>query len=552
MSEKNGGVVVPFALPVRRMRQAAAGYLKRRMPVEAVELYRQALEKEDSPDLRLDLAEALVDLQCYEQAGDLLYRTLSRADAPEETWLLLARCNLALDREEAATDSLYHLLALDPYSALADIARDMLGDMEDDTLGSAPRLRKLKARANDAWLSGDLPLARRRMRRAIRLTTRPAQLRISLAMLEWGANRPKQAYNQLALALREEPNAPRVISSLCMTLDRMGRHRMAYAYLERLAALCDTAALEPLFFITAQLLNAWDAARRYFMKRLRRAPCRVALMHPLAALLCEKGDLETARKLWERALRICPEDEWARLCLRRLDETPPRLPNRDGECPKEDGYAIIAPLLARIKAGESAEALLAPGSESRHALDWCFAQPGFDGQKDVLAALCTLSGNAVCDYLRQLLTLPTVDPSLRRQAVLGLYDLGDTEPMPILTGQRMGLAQQVDQGRAPRRWPVFLSLLLQEARRLRQPEPLAAFAAESWRGMTETQRARATGEDGYAYVKAVELAYLRQTGQADKEARVRAQLQVSPRRVDRILSRLAKQGAHAPKGDDKA
>ncbi len=553
MSEKNGGVVVPFALPVHRMRQAAAGYLKRRMPVEAVELYRQALEKEDSPALRLDLAEALADLQCYEQASNLLYPMLRRADAPIETWLLLARCNLALGREEGATDCLYHLLALDPYSDLADTARDMLGDMEDETLGSAPRLSKLESRANDAWLNDDWPLARRRMRRAIKLTAHPALLRLSLASLEWDGLRPtRKAYNQLALALKEEPNSPQVISSLCMALDKMGRHRMACGYLNRLAALCDTAALEQLFFTTARILNAWGAARRYFMKRLRRAPCRVALMHPLAVLLCEKGDVETARKLWERALRLCPEDELARLYLRRLNETPPRLPRHGWIRMREDGFAIIAPLLARIQAGESGDDLFVPGSESRHQLDWCFAQRVFDGQKVVLAALCTLTGDAVRDYLRQLLTLPTVEPSLREQIVLHLYDTGYTEPLPILTGQRMGLAQPVDKNKPPRRWPMFLFLLLQETREVHEAAPLVAFAAERWREMTETQRARATDEDSYAYVKAVELSYLRQTGQADREARVRARLQVSPRRVERILSKLTTQGAHAPKGDDKA
>lgn len=553
MSEKNGGVVVPFALPVRRMRQAAADYLKRRMPVEAVELYRQALEKEDSPELRLDLAETLADLQCYEQASDLLYRMLSCPDAPKDTWLLLARCNLALGRKDGATDCLYHLLALDPYSGMADNARDMLGDMDDESLGSAPRLAKLKARANIAWLEDNEPLARRRMRRAIKLTAHPARLRITLASLEWEDGHPTQkAYNQLALALKEEPDSPRVISSLCITLDRMGRHRMAYGYLERLASLCDSAALELLFFTTARMLNAWGAARRYYMKRLRRAPCRVAVLHPLAALLCEKGDLETARKLWERALRICPEDEWARLCLRRLDETPPRLPKCHGECPREDGYAIIAPLLARIRAGESGEDLLAPGSESRHQLDWCFSQRAFDGQSVVLTALCTLNSDAVRDYLRQLLPLPTLNPTLRRQAVVSLCDMGYTEPLPVLTEQRMGLAQQVDQDRPPRQWPMFLSLLLQETRELRQSEALAAFAADRWRGMTERQRARAAGEDAYAYVKAMTKAYLRQTGQADKEAHACTQLQMSPRRVERIVTRLITQGAHAPKGDDKA
>lgn len=528
--------VAPLAMPSAQLRRRAAVYRRHRQPLTALELLRQAMERDDTTAVRLELAETLLALANYEQASELLYRTLSRPDAPPEAWMLLARAQDALGRTAAAADCLYHYLALDMYSDHADLARDMLASLEQDGDAHGPfRLDALVRRALLAWKAGSRDLAHKRMNRALRISTHPERQRLTLALLAMAETDYAAAYGHLIHALRRSPGHPRVLTALCVTLHAMGRKRAAAGMLEKCARSCQTPESEALFFSAAWTLGAKNALFRYLKERLRQAPCRAALLHPMA-VLCSRSDPQQAARLWQRVLRITPADQRARFCLRRLESAPDHPVPPDASMPLPEIQGILRSLLGALSEPDA----LCVGSQSRMLADWFFTLPDERLQSLTLRMLSLTRGGELEAYLRELLTAPGVLPEIRQQVILRLHAMGVSEPLPMLTGQRMSMAQYAGDTLGKRRFSVFLALFLQETRQHGQSMPMAFYAAEVWRHMSPRQRAQATGERGYATVKAMELRYLLENHRECDAWRTLKRVQVSPRRVYRVLRRLAR------------
>lgn len=535
MSDKNLPNVVPFTLPASRMRKRAADYRRRRQPLNALELLRQAMELRDASFTRVELCETLMSMSNYEQASDLLYRTLSRDDAPVDAWLLLSRCQEALGHRIAATDCLYHYLTLDPMSGTADHVRDMLSMMEaDDSLHEPFRLSGLCHRALLAWKRNDRDLAHRRMERAISIAQRPARLQLTLALLYMAEGNHAAACTLLGRVLHREPEHPRALSGMCVVLYTLGRQRTALGLLEKTARVCTSPETEGMFLTAAYTMSAWGTMRRYLEAQLRRTPCRVALLHPMAALLAPT-EPNRARRLWQRILRIDPADQRARIGLRNLDEGRKLLPPGE-ELPEMDLLEIGLNILPPLEQQEP----LTPGSQARQIADWTFAQDQPSLQSSIFQMLTQLPVPGLEDYFRELLTAPGTLPSIRQKALTYLDGHGFTEPLPMLIGSRVSMAQCVHRQAGRRRFPMFLMLLLQETRYLHQSMPLAFYAAKIWQQLPPRAQAQAAGENSYAYVKAMEVRYLLDTHQDETALRVMRRLLVSKRRVQRVLRTIGR------------
>ena len=326
MKEHQLGQVVPFTISAGRMRRGAQEYRRRGQQVEAAELLRRAAEQEDTPLGWLHLAEQLRHMGCWEQAAQLVYRLLARDDAPPAAWLELGRCLRRLGRTEAAIDSLEHYLAEDSFSDAADDARELLDELEFFPEEPDPfRLPILIRRGVTAWQAGRCDLGERRLRRAIRLSGSPARLYMTLGMLLMQEGRFPEACAALNAARRAEPDHEGYTAMLCMALDQCGRRRAARGLMRQCASRCDTAEAENLFLQAARSMHADREEERFLRGWLRKHPCRLTYLQAMAAVCWRKGEREQALALWQRMLRIDPENARARTLLAFAEEKPDAL-----------------------------------------------------------------------------------------------------------------------------------------------------------------------------------------------------------------------------------
>lgn len=190
---------------------------------------------------------------------------------------------------------------------------------------------------------------------------------------------------------------------------------------------------------------------------------------------------------------------------------------------------------------------LAPGAQARQIADWAFAQDDpqlqnslFDVFLEMLLPETETPIPGLETYFRELLTAPGTLPSVRQKALTYLDAHGFTEPLPMLMGSRMSMAQCVHRQAGRRRFSMFLMLLLQETRYLHQSMPLAFYAADIWQQLPPKAREQASGTNSYAYVKAIEIRYLMDAHQDEAALRVMRRLLVSKRRVRRVLRTLGR------------
>ena len=540
MKEHQLGQVVPFTISAGRMRRGAQEYRRRGQQVEAAELLRRAAEQEDTPLGWLHLAEQLRHMGCWEQAAQLVYRLLARDDAPPAAWLELGRCLRRLGRTEAAIDSLEHYLAEDSFSDAADDARELLDELEFFPEEPDPfRLPILIRRGVTAWQAGRCDLGERRLRRAIRLSASPARLYMTLGMLLMQEGRFPEACAALNAARRAGPDHEGYTAMLCMALDQCGRRRAARGLMRQYAPRCDTAEAENLFLQAARSMRADGEEERFLRGWLRKHPCRLTYLQAMAAVCWRKGEREQALALWQRMLRIDPENARARTLLALAEENPDAvLP------PEEEQVRLEARRMAqyaRKPEGAPPDWLITPGSDARTATDWCFETSDETLQLAVLEQLLQADTPLVRRYLREMLTNPMVYPSVRRQAMVTLATHGEMGPFHVLAGARMSTAEcRPVPVRRHGLWRHFLPHLLENTRAHGQTEAIVAFAAELWPQLTLAQREEAAGPGGFRWVKAMEILYLRLTGQDEAAGRVVREMEISLRKVSRALRAIAR------------
>ena len=69
---------------------------------------------------------------------------------------------------------------------------------------------------------------------------------------------------------------------------------------------------------------------------------------------------------------------------------------------------------------------------------------------------------------------------------------------------------------------------------------MAEFAASLWQMMTPAQRLEAAGQGQMVWCRAMEVLYLRVTGQDELAAHVAVHAAVSARKISRVLRRLGR------------
>jgi len=537
MNERNWGQVVPFALSASKMRRGANARRKQGAHVEATELLRQAAWAEDSPSGWLALGQQLRSLGCYEQASAILLRLLAREDRAPDIWLELGRCMRALSQNELALDCYYHYLQEDPYSAAADEARMALSDLEAPEHVHEPlRLMNLIHRGMHDWQDGRRDRSLRCLHRALRMTRHPERLGVTLALLHMAEGEPRAALPYIAALLRRDPHNPRCLTTLATIFSQMDKPRIARAILRRSMPYCQDVAGEELFLSAAQAISARKEAKEYLHARLRKQPHRIALLHALADRCHADGQKDKALQIWNRILRLDPDDRRARVLRKWAPEHPDAPLPPPFSLPALALRSQLAVLTEAVASHTPAQELLQSGTQTRALMDWCFSQRDLPRQSAALGLLMHSDHPAVIRYLKELLVFPTVPQEIQQCVLVRLAELGETGPMLLLMGARFTPVQcQKAQNKKQSLWRLFLPCLLHESRFWRQSPEIAALAADLWPMLSQAQRQEAATHGSICWAKAIEVLYLHMTGQEENALLVMEKLSVSPRRVRRIL-----------------
>lgn len=537
MNERNWGQVVPFTLSAAKMRRGANNRRKQGAHLEATELLRQAAWAEDSVMGWLALGQQLRALGCYEQAAVMLTRLLARDERTPEIWLELGRCLRAIGQRELALDCYYHFLQEDPYGPAADEARMALSDLEAPEHAHEPlRLMNLIHRGMHDWQEGRRERALRRLHRALRMTCRPERLGITIALLYMAEGNPHAALPYVAAVLRKEPNNPRCLTTMATIFSQMDKPRIARAFLRRSMPYCQDVPGEELFLSAADAIFARREAKDYLHERLRKQPHRIALLHTLADQCYAAGQRDRALQIWQRILRLDPDDRRARV-LRKWAPEHPELPLPPHyTLPAQALRSQLAHLTEAVASRIPVEEILRSGTQTRAVLDWCFTLRDAQRQSFALGLLMRSDHPAVRRYFKELLLSSAVAPEIQQCVLVRLAELGETGPMLLLMGGRFTPVQcQKTQNRPQNLWRLFLPTLLYESRFWRQSEEIVALAADLWPMLSPQQRQEAATQGSICWAKAIELLYLHMTGQEEAAFSVMEKLSVSPRRVRRIL-----------------
>lgn len=537
MNERNWGQVVPFALSAAKMRRGAHIRRKQGAHLEATELLRQAAWAEDSVLGWLALGQQLRALGCYEQASAILARLLAREERVPDIWLELGRCLRAMGQTEIALDCYYHFLQEDPYSAAADEARMALSDLEAPDHAHEPlRLMKLIHRGMSDWQDGRRERALRRLHRALRMTRQPERLSITIALMYMAEGNPHAALPYTALLLRREPQNPRCLTTMATIFSQMDKPRIARAFLRRSMPHCQDVAGEELFLSAAAAIFAHKEAGEYLRERLKKQPHRIALLHALADQCYADGQKEKAQQIWQRILRLDPDDRRARV-LRKWTPEHPEMPLPPPfSLPAQALRSQLAHLTEAVASHTPAEEMLRSGTQTRAVLDWCFSLRDAQRQSIALGLLMRSDHPAVIRYFKELLLSSAVAPEIQQCVLVRLAELGEMGPMLMLVGGRFTPVQcQKASNRPQSLWRLFLPSLLHESRFWQQSEHITALAADIWPLLSPEQRQEAATHGSICWAKAIELLYLHMTGQEEAAFSVMARLSVSPRRVRRIL-----------------
>lgn len=535
MTESRGsqGRIVAFNRSAAYLRRRAQEQRRRGARVEAVELMRLALQRQDTAGDRLLLAVFLREMGNNSQAAGLLYPLCAQPEPPPDAYFQLALCLHGMGNMESAKDALQHELWQNPE---AEDARELLAEwMFQESEDEVFRLGPLMGRAYQAERAGNLALARRRMRRAVRIAREQVRPRMAWAAMELEAGNPDRALPLAAAAWRREPENPRPWSLVCLTLQEAGKSRCARGFLRRVSGKGPGHPPDELVRYTALRLGDYAFLKRYMEERTRREDGNVFLLNSLAEACWQTGERERAHALWGRVLRIAPEDMRARGLRRLPTKEWQALPAPDA--PPEDALRQeMERLMTALMAGRSARELLAWDSPLRPVTLWALTAPSEEIQRVMLAVVARGEDTYTRRALRALLALPGVLPQIREQALGRLHALGETGQFTLLLHGRLSQVS-FGTGAAARRsrWRFFMRLLLLETRQYGQSRQIIAFAANVWRRMTPGQRELASGVPAYAWVKAMEAFYLHSTGQDAEIDRMIARLPISVRRVGRAL-----------------
>ena len=543
MSQNEQGMVYPFRLSGSRMRQSAVQLRRQGQALDALALVRRAAEQDDTPSAWQALAAELWQMGNWEAAVQLLARVLSREPHQAGAWIDMARCLQALDQSALAVDCAYHQLQEDPWSQEANAARALLAELEVIEEAKEPhRAQRLVHRSMVAWQSGDRELGERRVRRALRMVADKERLLVTAAMMCMLEMDFIGALKYLPRALKCNPDDPRTLTALATLYHQLGKRRISRGFLRSAAPHAESVMAEDGFLAAAWAQDAWQETEEYLAARMKRYPYRKALLAAKATMCCELERMEEAQQCWREILAIDPDDRHARTMIAYAQRDPENFISLPGMLPRSERKRQMAELLQAAEEHPVAE-LVRTGSRERQLVDWLLESSDLTEQRAAMALLGRDEASPeVIAYLKELLCRPFLRSEVRQWALVRLAEMGCREEMLIMAGSHYTIVQcqPVSEKKQEQPWRMFLPMLLWETRQYRQSHIIADFAASIWRNLSPAQKMDAVGSGRYVWCKAMEILYLRMSGEEERAAMAALHSPLSARRISRVLRRISR------------
>ncbi|HIS01687.1 MAG TPA: hypothetical protein IAA74_08820 [Candidatus Excrementavichristensenella intestinipullorum] len=423
--------------------------------LDALALQRRALEQEDTPACRMDLAQILCQMGCYEESNRILAGILGMGDPPNDCYFGLCCNYMGMGQHELAYRSMVQFLSQDPSATgrpeVSRIFRDLLRirfiQMRRPGNRGAYRSSLL---VEAAWLRnarGEEALAQRLLTRALRALkgrqTGPVRAQLAQVLVQRGM--PEAAAVQMDRALAQ-PQAPdEVLGAAARVYGRAGQWDKARSALQRLEGRKPRGKGLRVLLDACCDVKDDERVRLLAPRALGESPYDRKLLHQCAVNRVREGrPVEQAVSFWTRILRIDPQDVVARWNLRqaalgKLD----RSMSYDYDLPPEEARRWKHQLCQALWLDDAA---LEERFQRSHALeDRCrWALFGMDYQAQLMARrlLARINDPAARRLLHESMALPvtaiqasengwvspdvntvTVPPALRRPMKDALWEV---------------------------------------------------------------------------------------------------------------------------------
>ena len=506
------GQVVSFERPSHYWLRRAQRHRKRGEHHQAAALLRRAVALEPaSGELRLEYAQCLREMSCYEASTREAFRVLALEPTGFLPYGLIGRNMLSLGREQEAMDAFSHYLEQarvrqeDALLWEEENESFVLEDfLEEPHLGSA-RYETLLHIASLRLAQGDLEHAHRRLNRAARVHKGDARLHALFAMLYQALSQQERALRHALLSVQDKR---RHVASLCALASvRMQRGERGLAGAAMLAAAfhCRYPYDEQLFCFTASALNMPQPMLSMLRLGKRRNPDRVPTLYNLALALLRQGKTEEAVAYLHRCRDLDPEDVTALFMAQAVTGWVETGMSREEQCkqarqlpfypllPPEAEHRLLETLAHALSEGLPAfvNALQTDGLLYRQYL-YALASPIGNVGRSLFPVAMALAKNASDQaerLLRDVLLQNPQGEDGKRLALSMLMTLGAEPPYVLWQNGRI---IQVDPRATPARIAsVTQRLILRRilsARRMVQDSRLPAHALELLRRMDHRTR----------------------------------------------------------------
>jgi len=530
------GQVVSFEKPSGYWLRRAEHHRKRGEHHRAAALLRQAVALEPSSgDLRLQYAQTLRDLSCFEASTREAFGALALEPAGFLPFGIIGRNMLSLGREQEAVDAFSHYLQQSRSFPEIDLLWEMDEYLDlEDLLDGPPsrgfaRYEALMHIGSQRLAYGDLDRAGKILSKAARLGRTDARLHALYAMLYQATGSLSRAESHATLSVRKSPQHVASLCALASVRLQMGKRSLAATAMLAAAFHCHYPHEEQLFCFTASALNLPDITLAMLYHNKHNQPDRLPTLFNLAVVLLRQGKPEAALAHLHRCRDLDPEDVTVQFVFQTVGEW-----TEQGLLTKEQ----------RKKAEELPfYPYLSPTGEERLletiAKKLCDGLPSFVDalQKDGLfyrQFLYTLSlaseglGKLLppitmmmaehCSHeaerlLRDVLLQNAQDADVKRHALSSLITLNAKPPYVIWQNKRI---MQVNPLEAPPRVPTVMQRLLYRrilgaCRRLRNPR-VAGHAYRLLWNMDRRRRYACAADVKHSWQNAMMLHFLQYQG----------------------------------------
>jgi|GEM_PF-4262408 len=506
--------------------------------LEAVGLFFRALEKKDDPQIYYDLALLYKDMGCHDLAAKYLRRALALNPALHDGFYELAVNSYFQNKRVQTMEAAVLYLRHEPCGISICEAQELMDwAIMPDMPSGGRRAEKLVALAGRDDRKGRRDLAAKRFMRAGKLLFRsPDKLVDLVAHMNHLSFCKKETLALAKCAVKRFPRDASACCALSTVLADNGRKLLAAALLKRVDR-CEYRPEEDAFiFSVACLAGAREVAYKRLSAALEKRPYDVGVMYMLAYLAAERGEAAQAEHLLKRCLAVCPMFIWAWMALRLIAAGPKNMLPLPGKHAMSSIMFCLEQLEAFIKR--------APGeitTVERQQLEAAFTLPVGDRGKSVMEMMMRDAPDQAEILFKLWLVEESINEGMRNDMARCLLKAHPDETYLSLVHGRLASStlKTARRLKASARC-AFIKRFMAEARETSDANGAAYFAAKYYDRLPPDKKAKASGEDTYAYIAALKIIYLDKKGMDQEMERYMRELLISRRRVERALFTLEK------------